>query len=237
LLKLSDKNFRWWFNFICVAADHDGILPSHADLVAEFRTSDATITNAIDALVSAKLLVHDETGVHPHNWNGLQYKNDVSTERVKRFRERRETVSETSSESEADTEADTEQKVEKGKSGAVAPSPPVADAVTLFNQAAADHDWPQVQSMNASRTRALTGCLKSVGGIEGWRALLAKVMASDFLMGRTALADDHANWRFTFDFLLMPKRYTKIMEGGYDNRNGTHQPERGISAVLAALAD
>lgn len=120
--------------------------------------------------------------------------------------------------------------------GAVAPSP-TAEAVDLFNHAAADHDWPQVQSMNPSRTRALTGCLKSIGGIEGWQTLLAKVMASDFLMGRTARADDHANWRFTFDFLLMPKRYTKIMEGGYDNRNGTHQPERGISAVLAALAD
>lgn len=110
---------------------------------------------------------------------------------------------------------------EKGKGGAVAPSPPVAEAVALFNQTAAEHDWPRVQSMNAARTRALAVCLMDVGGFDGWQSLLAKVMASDFLMGRTARADDHANWRFTFDFLLMPKRYTKIMEGGYDNRTGS----------------
>ncbi len=109
--------------------------------------------------------------------------------------------------------------------------------MALFNQAATEHDWPQVQSMNANRTRALTGCLKAVGGIEGWQTLIAKVTSSDFLMGRTARSDDHANWRFGFDFLLKPRCYTKIMEGGYDNRNGSQHPERGLSAVLAALAD
>lgn len=242
LLKLSDRDFRWWFNFVCVAADNDGRMPYVRDLAAEFRTSEHTIAVAIERLRCAGLFEIDgEPGPDvqyvPHNWNGLQYKNDVSTDRVKRFRKRRETVSETPSESEADTEADTEQKVEKGKSGAVAPSPLVADAVARFNSAAAEHDWPIVQSMNATRKKALTGCLKAVGGIDGWQAMLAKVTASDFLMGRTARSDDHAHWRFTFDFLLMPKRYIKIMEGGYDNRNGTHQPERGISAVLAALAD
>jgi hypothetical protein len=108
LLKLSDKTFRWWFNIVCVASDNDGVLPSHADLAVEFRTSGAAMTKVLDELVSAGLLDHNETGIHPHNWNGLQYKSDVSNERVKRYRERHRNgecnVSETPSESEADTD-------------------------------------------------------------------------------------------------------------------------------------
>lgn len=104
LLKLSDKHFRWWFNLVCVASDNDGILPPHADLAVEFRTSGKVITELLDALIAAGLLDHDETGIHPHNWNGLQYKSDVSNERVKRFRKRQRNVTETPSESEADTE-------------------------------------------------------------------------------------------------------------------------------------
>mgnify|MGYP006366781169 CR=1 FL=1 len=121
--------------------------------------------------------------------------------------------------------------------GAVAPSP-LAPAVALFNEMADEHDWPKVQVLSEPRKRALTACLKAVGGIEGWQDLLAKVTASDFLMGRTARSGEHANWRFDFDFLVQPKRYIKIMEGGYGNSpNSQHAPERGLGAALAALAD
>lgn len=108
LLKLSDRHFRWWFNLVCVAADNDGVLQSHADLAVEFRTSATAMTQALDALVTAGLLEHDEAGIRPHNWNGLQYVSDSSSNRVKQFRERQRNVSETTSESE--TEADTESK-------------------------------------------------------------------------------------------------------------------------------
>lgn len=112
LLKLSDKQFRWWFNLVCVAADNDGILPDHADLAVEFRVSGATLTKALDELIASGLFDHDETGIRPHNWNGLQYKSDVSNERVKRYRERHRNVTDTvtgnvsvtPSESEADTD-------------------------------------------------------------------------------------------------------------------------------------
>lgn len=106
LLRLTDKDFRWWFNLVCSASDNGGVLPSHADLAVEFRVSGATMTRALDSLVLAGLLDHDETGIRPHNWNALQYQSDVSTDRVKRFRKRRSNVSETPSESETDTETD-----------------------------------------------------------------------------------------------------------------------------------
>jgi hypothetical protein len=98
LLKLSDKHFRWWFNFVCVAADNDGILPPHADLAVEFRASGKVITEMLDILIGAGLLDHDETGIHPHNWNGLQYVSDSSgfgtgsTKRVQRYRDKRKAL-------------------------------------------------------------------------------------------------------------------------------------------------
>ena len=116
LLKLSDRHFRWWFSLVCVASDNNGILPPCADLAVEFRVSSKVMTEALDALIAAGLFDHDETGIHPHNWNGLQYKSDVSNVRVKRYRERQcnvtRNVTVTPSETESDTEADTEQKIE-----------------------------------------------------------------------------------------------------------------------------
>lgn len=106
LLKLTDRQFRWWFNLVCVASENGGTLPPHADLSAEFRVSGKTTTEMLDALIAAGLFEHTDEGIRPHNWNTLQYVSDSSSNRVKQFRERRRNVSETPSESEADTETD-----------------------------------------------------------------------------------------------------------------------------------
>lgn len=55
---------------------------------------------------------------------------------------------------------------------------------------------------------------------EWWRNLFRRVAKSDFLMGRRRSRNpDHANWTCDFDFLLQPKSLTKLLEGGYDNRD------------------
>lgn len=131
---------------------------------------------------------------------------------------------------EAEAEADNRYDI-----AAKAARPPLGDAAQIFNSAAKEVGWAQVQLLGPERKAALTKCLKAVGGLEGWKTLLAKASASDFLSGRTVRAEGHVNWMPDFDFIV--KRHVKIMEGGYDNRNGTHQPERGLGAALAALAD
>jgi hypothetical protein len=244
LLKLSDKDFRWWFNLVCVAADNGGALPYIRDLAAEFRTSEQTITVAIERLRLAGLFeIEGEPGPDvryiAHNWNVLQYVSDSSSNRVKRFRERQLNDDETFQKrpQRTETEAETETDSKKGNVGAIAPSPTV-EAVEVFNALAAEHDWPKVQVLNTQRKRALDQCLKAVGGPVGWQTLLAKVTASDFLMGRTRRSDEHVNWRFDFDFLVKPKRYIKLMEGGYDNpavsSNGS---SGGLVADFARAAD
>jgi hypothetical protein len=38
---------------------------------------------------------------------------------------------------------------------------------------------------------------------------------SDWLMGRTA-----SNWQMTFDFMVNPTNFLKIIEGNYENKGG-----------------
>lgn len=98
--RLPGDLFKGWINILCLAKRHDGILPPHEDIAFALRMSGQDTTALLDALVACGLLDHDETGISPHNWNARQYKSDVSTDRVKRFRKRHETVSETPSETE-----------------------------------------------------------------------------------------------------------------------------------------
>ena len=117
LLKLSDKDFRWWFNLVCAASDNGGVLPPCDDLAVEFRVSRAAMSKTLDAMVASGLFDHDETGIHPHNWNALQFVSDRSSDRVKQFRERRRNVSVTPSENRDREQSNSEAKA----SGADAP--------------------------------------------------------------------------------------------------------------------
>ncbi len=91
--KLPDRMFKHWINILCVASRYAGVLPSYSDIAFALRLSESDVSKIISALVSAKLI--DKVGVkfRPHEWDKHQYKSDLSTERVKRFRKRHETVS------------------------------------------------------------------------------------------------------------------------------------------------
>jgi len=108
ILKLPEAT-RWhWVAMLCIASKNEGHLPPLDDVAIQLRTSPAKATEIIATLVKAGLLDKTETGFAPHNWNGRQYKSDVSTERVKRFRNGKRNVSSNVSETPPETEAETE---------------------------------------------------------------------------------------------------------------------------------
>lgn len=90
------------------------------------------------------------------------------------------------------------------------------EALDLWNTAAAECGWPIVRRLTSDRERKLYALLKE--GLDDWREALAKAKASDFLCGRTAKSDKHAGWKFSFDFFITDSRFTRILEGNYDNR-------------------
>lgn len=113
--RLSGDDFKGWVNLLCLAKEHDGTLPPLPDIAFALRMSEKQAGKLLDTLLSAGLLDDTETGVEPHNWSGRQYKSDVSTERVKRFRKRSakqdEAVTATPPETESETDTETEEKV------------------------------------------------------------------------------------------------------------------------------
>ena len=98
ILRLSEA-MRWhWMALLCVASKNNGVLPSVADIALMLRKTVSQTNTILLGLVIAGLIDETEAGYEPHNWNGRQYKSDVSTDRVKRFRKRERNVSETSPE-------------------------------------------------------------------------------------------------------------------------------------------
>lgn len=109
--QLSDHLFRVWVNFLCLASRAGGSLsPDVRTIAFSLRLSPGRTREALQALASARLIDVSEAGFTPHNWDARQYKSDVSTERVKRFRKRFNSVSRNGHVTADETPPDTEQK-------------------------------------------------------------------------------------------------------------------------------
>ena len=117
--QLSDPMFRAWVNLMCLASRGGGhFADDMAQIAFALRVTKGQASKLIAGLIDAGLLERSGPRFEPHNWSARQFKSDVSTERVKRFRERymqqdrnaerngRRTVSETA----PDTETDQNQK-------------------------------------------------------------------------------------------------------------------------------
>lgn len=152
ILKLPEAT-RWhWVALLCIASKNDGRLPPLDDIAIQLRVSLAKATEILAALVKASLIDKTETGFKPHNWDGRQFKSDVSTDRVKRFRNGKRNVSGTPPET--DTETDTETVA--NASGAEAPLDPSVPEREYFSRGR------EVLGKNAGGQ--LANLLKSKGG-------------------------------------------------------------------------
>jgi uncharacterized protein YdaU (DUF1376 family) len=134
-------------------------------------------------------------------------------------------------------------------SGAPPSAQPVnvnAEAVAEYNRAAGEVGWPKVQKMTPTRSKALRARLKDCGGMDGWRHAIQSAAKSDFLCGRSSRP-----WAgFSFDWLVKPQNFTKLMEGNYANRDHHHpsaapsctglgpgRPGHGTAAAFATVAE
>ncbi|MFQ5622425.1 MAG: hypothetical protein ACE5FS_03415 [Paracoccaceae bacterium] len=111
LQKLLPETFRGWVNLLCLAKRYDGDLPGIDDIAFALRLEIDDAQNLIDTLIEAGLLeMAGNSHLRPHNWSSRQYKSDTSTERVKRYRERKRNVTkrlhETAPESESESESE-----------------------------------------------------------------------------------------------------------------------------------
>lgn len=109
VLLLNDTQFRAWVALNCLASKLGGTIPPDMALIAmTLRKTPGKAAEIVQVLLSAVLLDPVDEGYRPHNWSEKQFKSDVSTERVKRFRDGKRNVSETPHSTE--TKPETERK-------------------------------------------------------------------------------------------------------------------------------
>ena len=113
---------------------------------------------------------------------------------------------------------------------------PEVEALELWNETAGRAGLPLAQRLTDARRKALKFRLAESGGIEGWKIALSKIEASAFLTGKSRRSDDHANWRCDIDFMLRQAKFTKLMEGGFDDTPSTRK-QSSADPRFEALAE
>jgi hypothetical protein len=108
--RLEPSLFKALINLWCLTSANGGALPPIDEIAFKLRMKPEKVQQVLTKLRTAGLIDEDERGAFPHNWNERQFKSDVSTSRVKRFRERRRNVSPGVSETASDTETEAERK-------------------------------------------------------------------------------------------------------------------------------
>jgi hypothetical protein len=137
LCLLTDRQHRAWFNLCCITSQNGGVLPSIDAIAFKLRMTPLKAKAIVSELQSAGLIDDDGNGdLSPHNWGGRQFQSDGSTDRVKRFRERKRNVSPAVSETPPDTEADTEQKDDDAEDAGARPPLIRPEAFEIANEIA-----------------------------------------------------------------------------------------------------
>ena len=85
--------------------------------------------------------------------------------------------------------------------------------VAIWNAFAADHDLSQSRPLNPDRRRKALCRLEECDGIEGWRAAVASIADSPWLLG-----ENDGKWKASMSFMLQRESFTKVLEGNYIRR-------------------
>jgi hypothetical protein len=87
--RLPPHLFKTWVNLLCIAGKNNGKLPSIDDIAFKLRLSSQDAEQQLSELILAGLIDITDEGRSPHNWAARQYVSDCSTERVRKYREKK----------------------------------------------------------------------------------------------------------------------------------------------------
>jgi hypothetical protein len=118
--RLPGDLFKSWVNLLCLASNSDGEIKSLADAAFALRLPEAKAAVIVASLAAKGLLDSVEGGYFaPHNWNGRQYKSDVTdptaADRMQRYRNRKRNADRNDTVTDTPLRTDTEQITETDK--------------------------------------------------------------------------------------------------------------------------
>jgi hypothetical protein len=129
--RLEPSLFKALINLWCLTSANNGVLPPIGEVAFKLRMKPPKVQRVLDTLKAAGLFEDDETGTHPHNWEGRQHRSDfedpTAAERVRRYRNRQRNDSVTrpvtSRSPETDTEAERERTPSQGRTNSTDEAP------------------------------------------------------------------------------------------------------------------
>lgn len=170
--RLADPAFRAWVNLMCLASRNEGkITGDYDDIGFALRLDAEKARDLVQVLISAGLIEQTENGLEPHNWATRQYRSDVSTERVKRFREQASPVSETPPEQK---QSRTEQKETPACAGSVKPETYSEGFEAFWSAYPRDSNMPKKPAYKQWQKLSPEKRQKAVAAIPGFRAYCDK---------------------------------------------------------------
>lgn len=92
----------------------------------------------------------------------------------------------------------------------------VRDAYAEFVHAAREQNWPVPRMLDPDRKKKLRARLKEFG-MDGWQQMLSEAKSSDWIK---------TEFKLTFDWVLKPANFRKIIEGNYRNRAAREEPRK-----------
>jgi hypothetical protein len=96
---LPDNLVKFLVNLWCLARIHGGTLPNDKVVAFRLRCTETEVKRYTETLLETGLLDKQPDGsVIPHDWSEHQYSSDSSSDRVRKFREKKRLGSESSSE-------------------------------------------------------------------------------------------------------------------------------------------
>lgn len=103
---------------------------------------------------------------------------------------------------------------------------PIDEAVSHWDLVAAEIGWPRLRGLSDARRTALKIRLRAEG-LDGWKAAIARARSSPYL-------SQPPPW-FTFDWIVKPTNFLKVIEGNYDRQRTANDRSDGpISPMVAA---
>jgi hypothetical protein len=202
-------------------ASERGRTQANDETIASAFDLDDGAVSAIREAMQGRVLDGDKLA----GWEKRQpAREDNSAERAKAWREaqkakeeaeRTRTQPNAAERPDTDSETDTERRKEVAHvAKASRVHAPIDEAVTLWNETADRAGFPKAQIVNERRRNAIRSRLAECGGLDGWKAALAKAEASSFCRGAGS-----SGWVIDLDALTQAKTFTKLMEGSYDDRS------------------
>lgn len=113
--------------------------------------------------------------------------------------------------------SETEERREEEREITDAQLEEVREAYAEFVFTAKEMKWPTPRNLDPDRKKKLRARLAE-HGLEGWRQMLAEAKASDWLCNE---------FKLTFDWVLKPANFRKIIEGNYRD-NAREEPPRKV---------